>query len=243
LRGGLRILGDVVNAGTVAPGNSPDITTIIGDYVQLPGSTLEIEVGGLTPGTEHDMLVVTGTATLGGQLVVPLIDGYDPPVDDPSKFITILTAGGGLVGTFTGEPETPNSDYDVHLVYWRNSVELIFSQRGFSRLYKGDMDGNDVVDQDDWDDFARALRDPEAYDLSFGFADRHLEAGDFDHNGLLDFDDIDKFAQYVSGSSAGASYETVLAAISQHLGIPEPSSALLISLGCLLLIVTGRRHK
>ena len=41
----------VQSTGTVAPGNSPGIITINGNYVQLAGSTLEIELDGTNPAT------------------------------------------------------------------------------------------------------------------------------------------------------------------------------------------------
>jgi len=67
------LTGDVTNnGGIVAPGNSIGVLTINGDYVQHPGTTLEIEVGN----GASDQLIVTNTATiLGGTLdIIP--DGY-----------------------------------------------------------------------------------------------------------------------------------------------------------------------
>ena len=64
------------SSGTVAPGNSPGILTIDGDYTQGGSGTLALEIGGLLPGEEHDKLVVTGTATLDGTLDVSLINGF-----------------------------------------------------------------------------------------------------------------------------------------------------------------------
>ncbi|MCA9240522.1 MAG: hypothetical protein KDA37_09995, partial [Planctomycetales bacterium] len=102
--------GSVTGAGRVAPGNSPGILTISGDYTQSTGSVLEIEVGGYTPGAGpmndpnngHDLLVVGGTATLGGRLEVPVIDPLKaaggPTVGHPT--IDFLTAG-SVVGEFS----------------------------------------------------------------------------------------------------------------------------------------------
>ncbi|MBK8270084.1 MAG: hypothetical protein IPK83_18025 [Planctomycetes bacterium] len=64
------------NGGTVAPGASAGVLSLIGDagsgrpgdYLQGADGTLEIEVGGLTAGTQHDQLAVAGTATLGGRI-------------------------------------------------------------------------------------------------------------------------------------------------------------------------------
>ena len=73
-------------------------------------SVLEIEVGGYTPGAGpmndpnngHDLLVVGGTATLGGRLEVPVIDPLKaaggPTVGHPT--IDFLTAG-SVVGEFS----------------------------------------------------------------------------------------------------------------------------------------------
>ena len=50
--------GNVDGGGRVTPGNSPGILVIDGDYTQTATSVLEIEVGGLAPGTEHDQVQV-----------------------------------------------------------------------------------------------------------------------------------------------------------------------------------------
>lgn len=60
LKGTGLIAGNVFNNGIVAPGNSPGVLTILGNYSQLANGTLQIETG--------DLLVVGGTATLGGTL-------------------------------------------------------------------------------------------------------------------------------------------------------------------------------
>ncbi|MEY3812540.1 MAG: hypothetical protein RL495_487 [Verrucomicrobiota bacterium] len=68
--GTVTINGNLTNLGTLAPGNSPGTTTISGNY--LEAGTLDIEVWGLTPGTQHDQVVVSGTATFqaGSTLMV-----------------------------------------------------------------------------------------------------------------------------------------------------------------------------
>ena len=71
------ISGSLNNGGTVAPGNSPGILTVDGDYTQGGSGTLAIEIGGTVPGEEYDRLVVNGIATLDGTLDVTLIDGFE----------------------------------------------------------------------------------------------------------------------------------------------------------------------
>jgi autotransporter-associated beta strand protein len=61
LGGTVVVNGNLTNLGTLAPGNSPGTTTVNGNY--LEAGTLDIEVWGLTAGTQHDQVVVSGTAT------------------------------------------------------------------------------------------------------------------------------------------------------------------------------------
>jgi autotransporter-associated beta strand protein len=62
--------GNLTNLGTLAPGNSPGTTTISGNYIEA--GTLDIEVWGTTANTQHDQVVVSGTATFqaGSTLMV-----------------------------------------------------------------------------------------------------------------------------------------------------------------------------
>lgn len=57
-----------VSGGTVAPGLSTGILKANGSYAQGAGGTLEVEIGGSTPGSGHDQLDVGTTASLDGTL-------------------------------------------------------------------------------------------------------------------------------------------------------------------------------
>ena len=98
LKGNGTINANVNNTGgTVAPGASPGILTITGNYVQGPTGVLALEIGGTTPGTQYDQLIVTGNAVLGGTLNTTLVNGFVPVVG--ATFNTIQV-GGTLSGTF-----------------------------------------------------------------------------------------------------------------------------------------------
>lgn len=90
---------NLVNSGTVSPGNSAGIITVEGDYTQQAEGTLEIELGGTTPGTGHDQLVVTGTATMNGTLNVTLLPGYTPQAGDTFFIIDHPYSGTGTFDT------------------------------------------------------------------------------------------------------------------------------------------------
>lgn len=65
----------VQSGGTLAPGSSPGILTV-GSLDLLSGSTTAMELDGLTPGTQHDQVVVNGTANLEGALELDLTGGF-----------------------------------------------------------------------------------------------------------------------------------------------------------------------
>jgi hypothetical protein len=95
------------SGGTARPGLTPGILTVTPSYIQGAGGSLNIELGGLTAGTEYDQLSVTGapgTAMLDGTLDVTLIDGFNPALGNS---FTIVTSAGALSGAFSTENLPP----------------------------------------------------------------------------------------------------------------------------------------
>lgn len=98
------------NGGLVAPGDSAGILNVIGDgptgrpgdYLQGANGTLEIEIGGLTPGTGHDQLKIAGNATLDGKLKLSLLNGFIPATNDEATILTALTRSGTFAAVDTG---------------------------------------------------------------------------------------------------------------------------------------------
>src|SRR5688500_15286979 len=68
---------NVVFNGTFSPGHSPALLTL-GNTIYTASNVLQIELGGLLPGTQHDKVVHNGVATLGGTLDVLLINAFVP---------------------------------------------------------------------------------------------------------------------------------------------------------------------
>ncbi len=73
---------------------------IIGSAAFGSGNVLLMEIGGPTPGTEHDQLVVTGTLIVDGTLQVALLNGFAPMVDNEFTLIDVTSFGGALQGEF-----------------------------------------------------------------------------------------------------------------------------------------------
>jgi CSLREA domain-containing protein/uncharacterized repeat protein (TIGR01451 family) len=120
LTGGGQVNANVTNiAGTVAPGSLfvplgpegtmlPQVLSINGGYEQHSGATLEINIGGFVAGSSADRLAVTGSAELGGTLVL-VNDGFVPTPPDRYDF---LTAVSGVSFTFDTEVQ-PFAGYRV----------------------------------------------------------------------------------------------------------------------------------
>lgn len=73
------VTGNLLNNGSLSPGNSPGIMSLTGNYTQLAG-TLDIELGALA----WDQLMVSGSATLGGALNISLWSAPGDPLFMPS---------------------------------------------------------------------------------------------------------------------------------------------------------------
>jgi hypothetical protein len=128
LMGGVS-LGDIalVNQGTL------DIDTRMGvasvdRFTQTEEGTWEILLGGYEPGTDHDLLIVTGgAALLDGTIEVGLYEGIEgifaPQVGDE---FTVLTALGGVSGVFTNDPVTSADGltYEWTVLYGTHDVTL-----------------------------------------------------------------------------------------------------------------------
>jgi len=98
------------SGGTVRPGDLlPSVTTgtlaVSGNYAQQAGGTLEIDIAGPAPGTNYDVLNVTGNASLGGTLDVKLLGGFAPTPGEQFNFLEYGTLDGGFSSVVTsGSP-------------------------------------------------------------------------------------------------------------------------------------------
>ncbi|AWN50179.1 autotransporter outer membrane beta-barrel domain-containing protein [Methylobacterium terrae] len=124
--GGTGTVGGVVAQGgaTVAPGNSIGTLTVAGNAAFAAGSTVQVEADA---SGRSDRLAVTGAATLQGGTVQVLAQ---TGTYAPRTGYTILSAGGGVSGTFAGVTATlafltPTLRYQptqVDLTLTRNDV-------------------------------------------------------------------------------------------------------------------------
>ena len=69
---------------------------INGTYSQMASGSLNVDLGGTTAGSQYDQLLVSGTAALGGQLDVSLINGFQPALGNTFQPLTFASSSGNF---------------------------------------------------------------------------------------------------------------------------------------------------
>ncbi|MHA3904487.1 autotransporter outer membrane beta-barrel domain-containing protein [Castellaniella sp. WN] len=119
-------VGDTIVHGTVAPGNSIGTLHVAGDFAFEPGSVYEVEVDAAG---NSDRIIATGTATIDHGASVRVLAGAGHYAAHTQY--TILSAAGGLNGTFSGA--TSNLAFlDPSLGYGANQVLLTMTRNDAS---------------------------------------------------------------------------------------------------------------
>jgi T5SS/PEP-CTERM-associated repeat protein len=240
--------GDItIQGGIFAPGHSPAVVSITGDYTQGAAATLEIELAG-TGGGEFDLLMIGGTGNLDGTLnLVPLAPYTDPATRGTADDFVIIAAiagsgafntvqyngsalatdfgpdGNGSFRSHVGGGLFRNVTYTVTTAQqcsaWCNLVQL----QNLLAL-PGDTDGDMDIDLSDYNTLTTNF-DP------LGTYGPYLwQDGNFDEDGDIDLSDYNSLASNFQPLGYGAA------------AVPEPA-AVILALLALLLNLSGRLPK
>ena len=221
------VTGDVDNSsGIVAPGNSPGILSMSGNYTQGAAATLEIEVDGdAGPGEDgHDQLAVGGTASLDGTLDIQTDSSFMPAVGAMPGMIgdtfVILTAASrsGEFSTVNGRHVGAGKFYLVQ--YSPTNVTL-----GAFQALEGDADGDKDVDITDFNTLSQNF-------APSGAPGADWTTGDFDLDGDIDITDFNSLSSNFSPGGYGGDGPSQ---------VPEPASWCLALLA--LVIGAGVLHR
>ena len=106
LKGSGVVSGSISNSGKIAPGNSPGVITINGNYISLTGSIYEAQIGGLGGAGNingHDLIAVSGspgtfTIQSGAKLQLQKLNAFEAT---RGNTFNIYNASGGITGTFS----------------------------------------------------------------------------------------------------------------------------------------------
>ncbi len=103
------ITGNVSNSGGtvfVGPKGAAGTLNITGNYSQGSTGSLSVDLGGTTPGTQHDRLNVSGNTALDGSLEHELLGTFVVRVGDTFNVLSSGTLGGTFTSTI-GSPPIP----------------------------------------------------------------------------------------------------------------------------------------
>ncbi len=113
------------DGGVVAPGSSPGILNVTGNFVVETGSVLQLEVAGTNPG-EFDQIFVSGETLFqpGAKIELNFIEGFAPKMNDFFPFISsdlgitanfseLLFSISGLQPGFNFSPTFENGAFNV----------------------------------------------------------------------------------------------------------------------------------
>ncbi len=139
------VQGDVINNGTLAPGNSAGTFYVGGTYTESTSGRLEIE---LVSVATYDKLQVTGSASLAGTLAVTLVGGFFPAVGNAFEIVTAAGLGGSMFTNTNLPPLSSNLAWTVN--YEANGVILTVA-------LAGDFNGDGAVDMADYVLWRRGL--------------------------------------------------------------------------------------
>ena len=212
-----QLIGNVSIFGTLSPGASAGTVMINGDITFNMAAQVDIELGGLTPGTDFDRIEISGQATLAGTLDVSLINPFVPV---PGNTFEVMTFASRM-GEFTMINGLGVVGLGAYLYAEHNDMNL----RIVTAL-PGDGNLNGEVEAADYTIWANG----------FGMASPQFTDGDYNTDGMTNAADYtiwaNNFGQMVAAPETSAPE-----------AVPEPSTFLLAIVGTLGLSCYRRRRR
>jgi len=123
-----RFQGDLENrsGAVLMPGDGVGTLTVDGDFKQELGGTLQVELAGLTSGTQHDTLHIGGAALIAGDLEV-VLQSFVPAVGAEFEIVRATQ----ISGTFSKSlGRLVSSTVALGIVYRQDGIELVATHAG-----------------------------------------------------------------------------------------------------------------
>jgi hypothetical protein len=172
-------------------GEGPGVATFSGDMPTLAAeSVVEIDLGGPTPRTQHDVIDVAGAAAFGGALRVRGIDGFAPQAGDRFVFANYLALSDGAHFTAFAAIDFPDS-LTARAEYFEDRAEIVV-------VMLGDMNCDGHISTSDIAPMVTALSQPDEYKVHYPGCS--ILTGDFNADGIVSVTDIGPFVERLTGS-------------------------------------------
>jgi T5SS/PEP-CTERM-associated repeat protein len=159
--------GNLLNqGGSLAPGHSAGLTTVVGSYTQQAAGDLDMEIGGLSA-FDNDIVNVLGTASLGGELQLALINGFVPGAGQTFSIMQAANLMGAFSNVATGQRLATYDDrgsfrvdYGVGSLFNPNQIVL---SSFVPNTLPGDFNDDGSVDAADYVMWRKLYLGPAAY--------------------------------------------------------------------------------
>ena len=119
---------NVINEGTIEPGDPIGILRVEGSYSQAPTGVLRTELAGYVAGESYDRLLLMGSAPPGGVLAGTLDVVLDPtfaPMMTGEHRVLVVSDGAGYDGAFnTAIVPSLSGAFEFNLVYAASHIRL-----------------------------------------------------------------------------------------------------------------------
>ena len=223
LEGTGTITANVTNSATISPGQSAGTLAIAGNLNLASTSTVQIEIGGTTPGTQYDQLHVTGQLALGGILNVSVINSFNLTAGDLFDFLDWGSLNGKYSSVILPPLSSPLAWYSSQL--YNNGRMLVID----TNFLPGDFNRDGHVNAADLPAMVAALTDLNAYKSANSLTSAQLlSIGDIDLSGTVTNADMQALLNLLK--SGGGSVAAV----------PEPASLGLLLAGILGVLLCAR---
>ncbi len=178
---GIGFFENVVFNGTFSPGLSP--TLVFATNLGFgPSSCLEMELGGLLPGIQHDQIIDSGGVSLAGVLKLSLIDNFQPVEGDTFDILDWNTISGQFNAfDFSEAPLPSNLAWDVSRLRVDGTIGVV------SNVLLGDVNLDGLINLLDVEPFVALLTN----------GDFQNEA-DINQDGFVNLLDIEGFVALLS---------------------------------------------
>jgi hypothetical protein len=145
LSGNGKITGNLdARGGLVSPGLSAGRLWATGNGEMTMGSTLRVEIGGLTPIVQHDVLKLDGAFNYSGLTIEVLTPSFSPSTGQTFKIIDATTYAGASF-TFTGPALTPGFSWDTSTLLTDGILRVSGTATGEVRIVSITRSGNDMT--------------------------------------------------------------------------------------------------
>ena len=221
-------LATVASGGILSPGSSPGVLTL-GALALQTGSQTNVEIGGVTRGSQYDAIDSSGAVGLGGALNVSLIGGYSPVPGAATSF-NILDWG-SLTGKFSNVqlPTLPAPmGWDLSQLYATGTITA-------TPDVPGDFNRDGQVTVADVSAMVSALSDLNDYQSANTLTTQQLsQIGDLNGDGIVNNADLQGLISSLASNTSGGGSLTA---------VPEPIAAIPMTIGATIFALRILRNR